>query len=172
LLSGEPFHAITKALNLKTKIGEDKMNWDAIGAVGELIGAIAVVITLVYLAIQIRQNTKTVRASTYQSVAEALADGSYKLVGHFDTDTDKVLLFVGTLRRYENLHFQLRQGNIAEEDAETFYNSLAIVLRDERWEGYWPTCREMFSRSFVEHIEEKVLPETSGMVNSYQASVL
>ena len=94
------------------------MNWDAIGAVGELIGAIAVVITLVYLAIQIRQNTKTVRASTYQSVAEALADGSYKMIGHFDTDTDKILLFVGTLRRYENLHFQLRQGNIAEEDAE------------------------------------------------------
>ena len=30
------------------------MNWDAIGAVGELIGAIAVLITLVYLAIQIK----------------------------------------------------------------------------------------------------------------------
>ena len=147
------------------------MNWDAIGAVGELVGAIAVVITLVYLAIQIRQNTKTVRASTYQSVAEALADGSYKMIGHFDTDTDKILLFVGTLRRYENLHFQLRQGNIAEEDAETFYNSLAIVLRDERWEGYWPSCREMFSRSFVDHIETVILPKTREMVSSYQSSV-
>jgi hypothetical protein len=30
------------------------MNWDAIGAVGELIGAIAVLITLVYLAVQIK----------------------------------------------------------------------------------------------------------------------
>ena len=30
------------------------MNWDAIGAVGELIGAIAVLITLVYLAIQVK----------------------------------------------------------------------------------------------------------------------
>ena len=164
MLSVKPFHAITETLNLKTNIGEDKMNWDAIGAVGELIGAIAVVITLVYLAIQIRQNTKTVRASTYQSVAEALADGSYRLVGHFDTDTDKVLLFIGTFRRYENLHFQLRRGNIAEEDAETFYVSLANVIRDERWEGYWLTYREMFSRSFVDHIEEKVLPETTGMV--------
>ena len=33
------------------------MNWDAIGAVGELLGALVVVVTLGYLAIQIRQNT-------------------------------------------------------------------------------------------------------------------
>ena len=33
------------------------MNWDAIGAIGEILGAIAVLITLVYLTTQIRQNT-------------------------------------------------------------------------------------------------------------------
>jgi hypothetical protein len=36
------------------------MNWDAIGAVGELIGAIAVIATLFYLAVQIRQNSRAV----------------------------------------------------------------------------------------------------------------
>jgi hypothetical protein len=30
------------------------MNWDAIGAVGEMIGSLAVVVTLVYLALQVR----------------------------------------------------------------------------------------------------------------------
>jgi hypothetical protein len=30
------------------------MNWDAIGAIGEMLGALVVVITLVYLAVQIR----------------------------------------------------------------------------------------------------------------------
>ncbi len=34
------------------------MNWDAIGAVGELVGAAAVVVTLIFLTIQLRQNTK------------------------------------------------------------------------------------------------------------------
>lgn len=33
------------------------MNWEAIGAVGEALGSIAVLVTLIYLAIQIRQNT-------------------------------------------------------------------------------------------------------------------
>jgi hypothetical protein len=33
------------------------MNWDALGAMGELFGALAVVLTLGYLAVQIRQNS-------------------------------------------------------------------------------------------------------------------
>ena len=34
------------------------MNWEAIGAVGEVLGAGAVMITLGYLAVQIRQSTQ------------------------------------------------------------------------------------------------------------------
>ena len=33
------------------------MNWDAMGAIGEVVGALAVVVTLIYLAMQIRHNT-------------------------------------------------------------------------------------------------------------------
>jgi hypothetical protein len=50
-----------------------------LGALGELIGAIAVVVTLVYLAVQIRQNTRSMEesrrlalAQTYQMRADAL----------------------------------------------------------------------------------------------------
>jgi len=38
------------------------MNWEAAGAIGEIVGSIAVLITLIYLAIQVRQNTRHVRA--------------------------------------------------------------------------------------------------------------
>jgi hypothetical protein len=40
------------------------MNWDALGAIGEIIGAIAVVITLIYLAIQLRQNNRQISENT------------------------------------------------------------------------------------------------------------
>jgi len=53
------------------------MNWEAIGAVGEIIGALAVVITLFYLAVQLREakratdrNSDITIAATYQSRAE------------------------------------------------------------------------------------------------------
>ena len=43
------------------------MNWEAIGAVGETVGAAAVFLTLAYLALQIRQNTKATQASAVDS---------------------------------------------------------------------------------------------------------
>jgi len=39
------------------------MDWNAIGAIGEIIGALAVFLTLAYLALQVRQNTRTIQAS-------------------------------------------------------------------------------------------------------------
>ena len=37
------------------------MNWDAIGAIGEIVGATAVVITVMYLAHQVRKQTQESR---------------------------------------------------------------------------------------------------------------
>jgi hypothetical protein len=36
------------------------MNWDAISTIAEVVGAAAVVVSLIYLAVQIQQNTKQV----------------------------------------------------------------------------------------------------------------
>lgn len=44
------------------------MNWVAITAVAEVVGVVAVLITLIYLAVQIKQNTAAVSTSTYESV--------------------------------------------------------------------------------------------------------
>lgn len=45
-------------------------NWDAVGAIGEVVGAFAVVTTLLILLIQVRQNTKSmVEANRLQKAA-------------------------------------------------------------------------------------------------------
>jgi len=49
------------------------MNWDAVGAVGEVIGAVAVVASLAYLARQIRQNSSLVEQSAVAARAKAAA---------------------------------------------------------------------------------------------------
>ena len=46
------------------------MNWDAIGASAELLGALATVATLAYLALQIRQNTKMGELATATARSE------------------------------------------------------------------------------------------------------
>jgi len=46
------------------------MDWQAIGAIGEILGAVAVVISLAYLARQIRTNTKTIKTDAMQKAVE------------------------------------------------------------------------------------------------------
>ncbi|MFT4799432.1 MAG: hypothetical protein ACJAYE_003628 [Candidatus Azotimanducaceae bacterium] len=48
------------------------MNWDAVGAVAELVGAAGVIVTLIYLATQVRQNTKSISTSSFQATTDAL----------------------------------------------------------------------------------------------------
>lgn len=56
------------------------MNWDAIGAAGELVGGIAVIGTLIYLSSQIRQNTKinasAIRQNFYDYTTRQMLHGS------------------------------------------------------------------------------------------------
>ena len=47
------------------------MNWDAIGAIGEIIGALAVVVSLIYLAGQIRHNNQLARSNSLESVLQS-----------------------------------------------------------------------------------------------------
>lgn len=50
------------------------MNWDAISAVGEIVGAAAVVLTLIYLAVQIRQNNKHLAQEAQRARAQSFRE--------------------------------------------------------------------------------------------------
>ena len=49
------------------------MNWDAIGAVGEVVGAFTMAFSLVYLAVQIRQSLKMVEDSAFWETFAAIS---------------------------------------------------------------------------------------------------
>ena len=98
-----------------------------LGSIGELIAAIATILTLVYLAAQIRQNTKTVRSSTLHQntdlwsalwlrladpdIARAYAQG---MTGQPDIEplsyTQFFLICRGMFLALENQYYQVRQG--------------------------------------------------------------
>jgi hypothetical protein len=43
-------------------------NWDAVGAIAELVGATAIIITLVYLVIQVRQHSQSISSMATQAI--------------------------------------------------------------------------------------------------------
>ena len=70
------------------------MNWEAIGAIGEILGAATVLVTLLYLAIQIRQTNDISRFSTLKDLMNSFdnlnkmvtSDPSLREVLHKTTD--------------------------------------------------------------------------------------
>ena len=51
-------------------------------AAAQIVGSAAVVVTLIYLAVQIRQNTDAMRAAAREAIAERDVEWLYKLVDH------------------------------------------------------------------------------------------
>src|SRR6266496_2874440 len=50
------------------------MNWDAISAISQLIGSIAVVLSVLYLAVQVHRGTRVAKLATQDAAATAMRD--------------------------------------------------------------------------------------------------
>ena len=60
------------------------MSWEAIGAIAELLGSIAVIATLIFLVQQIKTNSVMIQNNTAQSAADAVAAWSRQLTENPD----------------------------------------------------------------------------------------
>jgi len=148
------------------------MNWEAIGAIGELIGAAAVVVTLLYLVKQIKQNTESTEAvglQTWQSDSAAhwlsmaenpelarnvstclydskdLSDASWIQVGCW---------FLNNFRQYQTTFIMHERGVV---DDELFIVEMRMAARNLRMPGirqWWDAGgRNQMSPKFTEALE-------------------
>ncbi|HEY6597929.1 MAG TPA: hypothetical protein VIZ30_01365, partial [Pseudomonadales bacterium] len=76
------------------------MNWEAIGALSEALGAAAVFVTLVYLAFQIRHNSAVLEAQT----EDAIATGFMNLNAVVATNPELGRVFVQGCEDYDTLN--------------------------------------------------------------------
>ena len=60
------------------------MNWDALGAIGEIIGAVAVLVTLFYLAAQIKMQNRELEKSNENVTAQLSVDLNNVFINNFD----------------------------------------------------------------------------------------
>lgn len=66
------------------------MNWDALGSIGEITGAIGVIVTLIYLAKQIRESNLAAR----QSAMQELMNLQSQLLGQISRDNSMSELWI------------------------------------------------------------------------------
>ena len=60
------------------------MNWEVVSAIAEVLGAAGVIITVIYLAVQIRQNTRFVQGATEQTLMSQEIDVYTLMATHAD----------------------------------------------------------------------------------------
>ncbi|HEU0207687.1 MAG TPA: hypothetical protein VFQ78_01780, partial [Candidatus Udaeobacter sp.] len=91
------------------------MSLNDLANIGQVIGAIAVVISLIYVALQIRQNTNAVRAATAQSVHEHFASWYHLLA----SDESLSQVVIDGLKDY---------GALSEKDKARFVATFMAFL--------------------------------------------
>ena len=143
-----------------------------LGSIGELIAAIATVATLGYLAIQIRQNTASVRMASHRGVADqfqqtnlaVLQDPAVSEVvmrGLPDSsslsDLERFrfeLFLMAIFRTYEELYQLSQKGLIDEELWDCREQSMFYWLSHESVRSWWSSeQRVTFVASFSAHVE-------------------
>ena len=150
------------------------MNWDAIGAIGEVIGAIGVIATLLYLSAQIRQNTKAVQTGSHHGVTDSFNQLNAKIAederlarlfrlglaeyDQLDPD-DKISaahLFLSYMRIFEVLYFQREAGTVEEKLFEAEERSLRHIFSQPGAISWWRSNPISFTSEFREYVEQFV----------------
>ena len=121
------------------------MNWDAIGAIDALLGAIGAIVTLIYLAAQIRHNSMTTRAVIRQSLSEqqiqfinsratdSFLRGAMEKVYAGNALTDEGIFGVHShclahIRLFENYFAQCELGSMDHKDGEAMRKLIAPFI--------------------------------------------
>ena len=142
------------------------MTLEQIGNLAEAVGAIAVVISLIYLAIQLRQNTQSVRSATYQAIVGAAAQANIALfqdralarilrVGsedpmQLDEDERAQFSFICTqfFDLFENLYLQYEHGSLDDDYWLPRRGAYLDLFRTPGFAHCWAQRKEDYSRSF------------------------
>ena len=147
------------------------MNWDAVGAVAELLGAVAVVASLMYLAAQVRINTRSVRAASTKDAATTIRQWFDTVTS--DPDLSRIFtmgvegveslpaeerprfMFIAfnLLKAAEDLHYQAHHGMMDPELWGGWDHILHQYLPSPGIQAYWSVRRLAFSTSFRGYVD-------------------
>ena len=142
-----------------------------LGNYGEFVGAIAVVITLAYLAVQIRQNTESVRLSSELALSQQTSDFAARMWAHPEmlriwdlAITDPSSLSSDDIRQYRWMcvdlflmyegQYQLyKRGHVAEDIWKGKADMMCGLLQNPAVSEWWSLRMSPLSDDFVQYIE-------------------
>ncbi|MFK7899042.1 MAG: hypothetical protein AB8G23_24645 [Myxococcota bacterium] len=132
------------------------------------------VLTLGYLAVQIRQNSAVIRASTRQAISTTQAEVGYRLAQdtelraaalHFmelDSTVSEAEMAAhfylrATLRLYENQYHQFADGTFDASIWVGYRNNMVQNFSSPTVAKYWQAHRSLYSTEFAAFVESDLI---------------
>ena len=150
------------------------MNLETLARLGEFVGGFFVVVSIVYLAHQVRQNTKSLRAENYARVLNRLATVQSNLSVHAELNR---IVIVGAqtpeaLSRADRVRFgwalyellgaaefvyhQAQERAVADEVWERWKSTLAWWMSNPGMRLWWRSRPSPFSQRFERLVDELI----------------
>ena len=146
------------------------MNWEAAGALGEIIGAAAVVLSLIYLGSQVRTQNRESRLAAMHEIAEAFRDATrviatleftelaFRAGQEFESlsSAEKVVVFgnfQNLFRVCEEAFIQRSEGRLDERYWLGMQKYLETILGISAVARFWTMSKFLFDEQFTQFVD-------------------
>ena len=147
------------------------MNWNAVSAIGEIVGLVIIVVSLVYLARQVKQNTNAIQSGTREAFLSALQNSNSFALQNSDVwhrgafageelqgeDLTRYVTIVhSALNAYEALYSEYLAGNVEQEFWDGKVRQMRWTFEQPSSRYAWENFAHLFDERFVKYVNENV----------------
>ncbi|MGR8948221.1 MAG: hypothetical protein ACU84Q_09260 [Gammaproteobacteria bacterium] len=148
-----------------------------LASIAEIVGALAVVVTLIYLTLELRRNTAATRQQSYHDIVTRRAAWFDTMTRHAEfteifikgqnaEDLDEVESqqyvagMITFLSHFQDVYLQHRSGIVEKGVWDAERKMLAAVTSAKGFKNWWTEASQYFIDEFVEEVEriETVYP--------------
>jgi hypothetical protein len=150
------------------------MNWDAVAAIAESLGALGVIVTLGYLAVQIRTGSSVLKTSNYMELNHLATTFTAQLAG----DPELLSIFLrgqesyvrlskeeqgrfhmlmsNMINPHETAHRLRERGHIDSELHDEMFESISMLFAAPGVREWWLENGKWLAPSFQDAVEAKM----------------
>ena len=158
-------------------------SWEEISAISQLVGSIAVVLSVLYLAMQVHGSTRVAKLAAQDAASKALREVTRPFAENAELariwrigledlpalSADEQARFFHSayqfLKAFETIHFHHVYGLMDEQIWQGWCGLLEHYIPSPGMEHYWKMRQNLFSmrfRQFVEALDRPADPRTVG----------
>ena len=161
------------------------MTIQELGALGEMIGGIAIILSLIYVGAQIRQSAKATKSATANATIATIAawytaignnEQASTLMWNYMADPYSlspeerfqfVMNFHAVFLSFQNSHYLVSEGTLDKRIEESITEVLVGVKDQPGFQVFWEQRKSIFFKEFRDYVESSLITDRQVSVGLY-----